>query len=61
MLFKSLAAPVRSHSTLLADEGLIIPRQDAVVLVEQLKFKVEVYKVCNCCIRVNYYGVYSVM
>lgn len=34
MLFKSLAALIRSHSTLLTEQGLIIPRQDAPVLAE---------------------------
>ena len=36
MLFKSLAAVIQSHSTFLTEQGLIIPREDATVPVEQL-------------------------
>lgn len=56
MLFKSLAALIRSHSTLLREQGAHNPKtrcSDAAP-VQNLKTSL-VYKVCIYCIRLNYY------
>lgn len=36
MLFKSLAALIRSHVALLTEQGLVIPRQDAPAMADLL-------------------------